>query len=212
MWFPLVSIELTLAPDSELSLSASDIHTACNVRRKQFAPSPIPLRPGYDCTNEAIDRVAAAPPLQNITLAHLPGGYDDYKPPLLHFGWSFDSKALLKWAAENGIDTTNRYRNSDGSVHEAHDSLAAATKPEALEVLASKAGTPELRVIYKIGMHLKDNMRSVTPERIDALDQYLKEHGLVKDSPAWHLDHELYKWKRLIRIQPDGYNVSGRAA
>jgi len=42
---------------------------------------------------QGLRKVAAASPLPNITRAHLPRGYSNYKPPLLYFGWSIKSKA-----------------------------------------------------------------------------------------------------------------------
>ncbi|KAF9784381.1 hypothetical protein BJ322DRAFT_1064497, partial [Thelephora terrestris] len=148
-----------------------------------------PYAPGRAYTDEAIDKVAEAPPLKNITRAHLPRGYNNYKPPLLHFGWSFEANALLKWAAENGISTTRKCSDlPDGSDDDEHDSLWAVTEPEVLAVLAAKAGAPELRIEVKLAMHskgyflltissnyrfFKDRMERVTQERIEALDRYL---------------------------------------
>ncbi|KAF9784390.1 hypothetical protein BJ322DRAFT_1064533, partial [Thelephora terrestris] len=148
-----------------------------------------PYAPGRAYTDEAIDKAAKAPPLKNITRAHLPRGYDNYKPPLLHFGWSFEPDALLKWATENGINTTRIYGTlPDGSPDEEHNSLLAVIQPEVLKVLATKAGAPELRLEVKLAMHskgyflltissnyrlFKDRMERGTPERIEALDRYL---------------------------------------
>ena len=220
--------------NSELNLTASDSPASTLPAMSDESSSLLhqfPYAPGYGHDNEvgcvmvgssslltpphpqAIDRVAAAPPLQNVTQAHLLRGYDNYKPPLLHFGWSFESRALLKWATENGIDTTERHGpKSDGSFDEEPNSVFAVTQTEVLEALAAKAGTPELRITFKLAIHvkgyflptissnyrfMKDNIKRVTPERIEALDQYLEDSGIVTDGPAWHLDHELFKWQRI---------------
>ena len=157
-------------------------------------------------------KVATALPLPNVTRAHLPRGYDNYKPPLLHFGWSFDPDALLKWGAENGIDTTERcqeYRN--GPVIEEPDSLSTVTTEEAMKVLAEKAGTPDLQLAFKLSVRegghfiiaissnysfLKDR-KSIAQGRIDTFSRYLKERGIVQDPPAWYLDYEHYMWRRI---------------
>jgi len=133
-------------------------------------------------------------------------------PPVLHFGWYLKKGPLLKWAAENGIDTTMRgSSNVDGPVEDEPNSLFAVTTPEALAILAKKAGTPGLRLKLqqsaRVGAwflitithnyrYVKDR-KYITQARIDALDKYLKEHGIAVDSPAWHLDHKDFKWLRL---------------
>ena len=154
--------------------------------------------------------MATAPPLPKIHREHLPG-YSNYRPPLLHFGWHFEPNALLKWAAANGIDTTMRYYTSAGPTGEEPNSLFAVVRPKVLAILAEKAGTPGLRPIFKLGIrrggqHLivissnyrfLEDKKSITRGRVDVFDRYLKEHGIVVDSPAWHLDCEDYKWSQI---------------
>lgn len=101
--------------------------------------------------------------------------------------------------------------NVDGPVEDEPNSLFAVTTPEALAILAKKAGTPGLRLKLqqsaRVGAwflitithnyrYVKDR-KYITQARIDALDKYLKEHGIAVDSPAWHLDHKDFKWLRL---------------
>jgi hypothetical protein len=156
--------------------------------------------------------MAAAPPLPYITGVHLPMGYSHYKPPILHFGWSFDPEALVRWAAENGIDTTKRYQSSaDSPVVEEHDSVFAVVRPEPLAILAKEAGTPHLKLMFNLGIRsggfhlltissnynfLKDK-KSISQRHIDTLDEYLKTHKIVQDSPGWHIDYEHHTWRRI---------------
>jgi len=156
-------------------------------------------------------QVATALPLPNVTRAHLPRGYANYKPPLLHFGWSFDPDALLEWGVKNGIDTTEKCQEFDGPIIEEPDSISTVTNQEAMEILAKKAGTPELQPTFKMSVRANGNFlitissnysflkdRKTIPQvRIDALDRYLKEQGIVQDSPGWHLDYEHYMWRRI---------------
>jgi len=162
--------------------------------------------------SQGFRKVISTPPLRNITGAHLPMGYTNYKPPLLYFGWSFRLKPLLGWAAENGIDTTMRYQASENRpVIEQPNSLSAVTQPEALAILAENAGTPHLELTFKLGIRSEDyflltissnysflkDRKSITQDHIDTLGKYLKEHGIVQDSPGWHLDWEHYMWDRI---------------
>ena len=81
--------------------------------------------------------MATAPPLPNITRAHLPKGYDDYNPPLLRFGWTIDSHALVRWGAENGIDTTERCQESANSpIVDEPNSLSTVVTREVMRLLA----------------------------------------------------------------------------
>ena len=161
---------------------------------------------------QGIRIVKTAPPLRNIAGEHLPGGYITHKPPLLHFGWPFERKALLKWAAEHGVDTTARYQSDEeGPVIEEPNSLSAATQRGALATLAKEAGTPNLKLEFELGRHFKDHFlltissnyrfltdqKSITQGEINLLDKYLKDHKIVQDSPAWHLDIEHYEWCRI---------------
>lgn len=156
--------------------------------------------------------MATAPPLPNVTRAHLPKGYDNYKPPLLHFGWSFEPDALLGWAAKNGIDTTERGRvTPDSPIIEEPNSLSTVTTEETMRILAEKAGTPDLQPVFRLGVRADGNFviaissnyrflkdrKTIVQGRIDALDRYLKEQGIVEDSPAWHLDYEHYMWRAI---------------
>lgn len=118
----------------------------------------------------------------------------------------------MKWGAENGIDTTERCQEyRDGPVIEEPDCLATVTTREALKILAGKAGTPDLRPVFKLSVHaggdyiiaissnysfLKDR-KTIAQGRIDTLDRYLKEQGIVRDSPAWYLDYEHYRWRQI---------------
>ena len=157
-------------------------------------------------------KMATAPPLPNVTRAHLPRGYDNYKPPLLHFGWSFDPDALLEWGAKNGIDTTERCQEfCDGPIIDEPNSISTVTSQEAMEILAEKAGTSDLQPTFKMSVRANGNFiiaissnysflkdrKSIPQVRIDALDRYLKEQGIVQDSPAWHLDYEHYMWRQI---------------
>ena len=99
------------------------------------------------------------------------------------------------------------------TVHLTRNQIPYSPSPrQKLEALAAKAGTPELRITFKLAIHvkgyflltissnyrfMKDNTKRATPERIEALDQYLEDSGIVTDGPAWHLDHELFKWQRI---------------
>ena len=154
--------------------------------------------------------MATALPLPNVTRAHLPKGYNNYKPPLLHFGWSSDPDALLKWGKENGIDTTERCQEyRDGPVVEEPDSLSTVTTREVMKILAEKAGAPDLQPTFKLSVRasgpyiiaissnysfLKDR-KTIAQGRIDTLNRYLKEQGIVQDPPGWHLDYEHYMWR-----------------
>ena len=157
--------------------------------------------------------MAAAPPLPEISVKHIPG-CTEYKPPVLYFGWYLELEPLLKWAAENGIDTTKRYwPGPNKPVIEEPNSILAVTTPEAMKTLVEKAGTPHLKLELELGVRagahllisissnyrfLKDR-KSITRCHINALDKYLKEHGIVVDSPAWHIDLKHFKWVQIYQ-------------
>ena len=118
----------------------------------------------------------------------------------------------MKWAADHGINTTATYQSSkDSPVIEQPNSLSAVTEPEALMILAKKAGTPDLELEFQLGAYiegfylitissnytfLKDR-KSIAQRHIDALDGYLKKHGISQGPPGWYLDYERYKWHRI---------------
>jgi hypothetical protein len=139
-------------------------------------------------------------------------GYLNYKPPLLHRGWTLVPKALLEWGVANGFETTRRFHSGpDKPVIEEPNSLWTVTQPEVLKDLAKKAGTPHLRPAFKLSMRskgfrlitistnysfLKDK-KTISLKRIETFGQYLKEWGIVEDAPGWHLDYEHYMWRRI---------------
>ena len=121
----------------------------------------------------------------------------------------------LEAESANGIDTTLRDKTRPGRpAVERPNSLLAVTTPEVLAILAEKAGTPGLKLKLELGIHLEGcflitigsnysflkDRKFITQGRIDALDKYLKEHGIVENSPAWHLDYDHYKWRRICCI------------
>lgn len=154
-------------------------------------------------------RVRTAPPLPGITEAHLPRGYDDFKPPLLHFGWCFEEGALVEWGAKVGIDTTARYSSGlcDGQIIEQLNCVWTVTKYAAMKILAEKAGTPDLKPEFALSVRASGNLiiaistnyrflkdrKTISQARIDAFSQYLKEQGIAKDPPQWYLDYDRYK-------------------
>jgi len=144
--------------------------------------------------------------------AHLPRGYDNYKPPLLHFGWCFRPKTLIEWGAKNGIDTTERCQEfEDGPIVEDPNSLSTVITDEAMKILVEKAGRPDLEPTFKMSVRANGNFiiaissnyrflkdrKNIEQGRIDALSRYLKEQGIAQDPPAWHLDYEHFKWQRI---------------
>lgn len=155
--------------------------------------------------------MAAAPPLPQITPAHLPGGYKNLKPPLLYFGWSFEPEDLLQWATRNGINTTVEFRGPVGPPKKEHNSFAAVIEPEVLKTLTDNAGTSNLRLRFEYGARSEGrfllvissnysfarDQKVITKPQIDVLDKYLKEQEVAKHDPAWHLDCELFKWRLL---------------
>ena len=121
--------------------------------------------------------MATAPPLPNVTRAHLQRGCDNYKPPLLHFGWSFDPDALIKWGAKNGIDTTERCQEfSDGPIIEEFDSMSTVTNQAAMEISAEKAGTPDLRPTFKTSVRANGNFIVISSKY-----SFLRARGSLRD-------------------------------
>ena len=163
--------------------------------------------------SQGMSKVARAPPLPGITESHLPRGYDNYKPPLLHFGWSFNKGALLEWGAKVGIDTTGRYGSSlgDGQIIEVPNDVWTLTKDKVMALLAQKAGTLDLRPTFKLSVRVNDNLiiaissnyrflkdrKTISQAQIDTFGQYLEEQKIAKNPPQWHLDFDDYKWERI---------------
>ena len=70
----------------------------------------------------------------------------------------------MRWAAENRIDTTKTYRNGV----EKPGSLSTVTQPGALKIVAVKAGTPDLRLAFKLSVLVEGNYSSSRPVRTTA--------------------------------------------
>jgi hypothetical protein len=180
-----------------------------NEARDKVAGSVFPCQ----CfSTQGLDKMVAAAPLPTISPLHLPRGYRNYKPPLLHCGWSFVPKALLEWGVANGVNITRKFQNGpDEPDVEEPNSLWTVTQPAVLNDLAKKAGTPHLRPTFKLSVRskgcrlitistnysfLKDK-KYISRKDIETFGQYLKERGIVEDAPGWHLDHEHYMWRRI---------------
>ena len=87
------------------------------------------------------------------------------------------------------------------------------TADETMQILAEKAGTPDLQPLFKLGVRANGNFiiaissncsflkdrKTIAQACVDALDRYLKEQGIVEDEdpPTWHLDYEFHKWQRI---------------
>jgi len=80
-----------------------------------------------------------------------------------------------------------------------------------MAILAEKAGTPHLKIRFKLGISLEGydlitissnytllrDKKSIKLDHINALDGYLKRHRIAQDSPAWYLDLERFQWVQI---------------
>jgi hypothetical protein len=107
---------------------------------------------------------------------------------------------------------------SSGPIIEKPNPLSIVTTPQFLQLLTKMAGTPTLPLMFNLSVRsgglllltitsnytYRKDWKSIFKGQIDALDQYLKKHGIVQDSPAWYLDYESYKWRRISSPYPLG--------
>lgn len=117
----------------------------------------------------------------------------------------------MKWGSENGIEIIGSPFDPERSLVGNPDPLSCVLTGAALKTLAEKAGTPHFQPMFKISLCTKEHYliaissnyrflkdrKTVQPSHIETFYHYLKEQGIVSGPPAWYLDYEDFRWRRV---------------